>query len=197
MSMIKNYPGTRFPSVGSNYTFQELYPDADTFLADYKACEFPAIISDENVKILYFTLLARKGEDCIQSESVGMFKYKMFLLIWQYGPSWEAKLNIQRKMQEFTEDDILDGGTQIYNQGVNPSTPIGKDGEQHQGTLSKNELNYVQQQSVTLNTRNKTNAYRNYQDMLKNDVSEQFFSKFDKLFAFVYAPGITYFNEID
>ena len=44
------------------------------------------------------------------------------------------------------------------------------------------------------------NAYRNgenYQDMLKNDVSEQFFIKFDKLFAFVYTPGITYFNEID
>lgn len=196
MPMIKEYPGTRFPSLGSNYTFQEIYPDSDTFLADYKASEFPAIISDENVKLLYFSLLARKGEDCIQSESVGMFKYKLFLLIWQYGPSWEAKLNIQRKFQELPEADILDGGTQIYNTGTNPSTPIGKDGEEHQGTLSRNELNFVQQQNVTLSTRNKTNAYRGYQDMLKNDVSESFFDKFDKLFAFVYAPGITYFNEL-
>lgn len=45
--------------------------------------------------------------------------------------------------------------------------------------------------------RNKTNAFRNYQDMLKNDVSEQFFIKFDKLFAFAYAPGITYFSDLD
>lgn len=197
MPMIKRYPGKRFPSQGSNYTFNELYPDADTFLADYKACELPATISDENVKLLYFSLLARKGLDCIQSESVGMFKYKMFLLIWQYGPSWEAKLNIQKKLQQLPDSDILDGGTQIYNTGVNPSTPIGKDQEQHQGTLSKNELNFVQQQNVALNTRNKTNAYRGYQDMLKNDVSEEFFDKFDKLFAFVYAPGITYYNELD
>ncbi len=197
MPMNKCYPGTRFPSWDSNYTFNELYPDADTFLADYKACELPATISDDNVKLLYFSLLARKGQDCIQSESVGMFKYKMFLLIWQYGPSWEAKLNIQKKLQQLPDSDILDGGTQIYNTGVNPSTPIGKDQEQHQGTLSKNELNFVQQQNVTLNTRSKTNAYRGYQDMLRNDVSEEFFDKFDKLFAFVYTPGITYFSDLD
>lgn len=197
MPMIKRYPGTRFPSQDSNYTFNELYPDADTFLADYKACEFPATISDENVKLLYFSLLARRSLDCIQSESVGMFKYKMFLLIWQYGPSWEAKLNIQKKLQQLPDSDILDGGTQIYNTGTNPSTPIGTDQEQYKGTLSKNELNFVQQQNVTLSTRSKTNAYRGYQDMLKNDVSEEFFDKFDKLFAFVYAPGITYYNELD
>ena len=85
MEMIKTYNGSLYFNSHNNYTFLEIYQESANFIADYKACEIPTTISEDNLKILYFTLVGRKGNDSILSNSIGQFKYQLFTLIWQYG----------------------------------------------------------------------------------------------------------------
>ena len=190
MEMIKTYNGSLYFNSHNNYTFLEVYPESANFIADYKACEIPTTISEDNLKILYFTLVGRKGNDSILSNSLGQFKYQLFTLIWQYGPYWEKQLEIQGKLRGLTEEEILDGSTQQYNSAANTATPISQDAAKHTGTLSKAELPYVNSQEATLNTRSKVDGYGLFGNVLKTDVSQRFFNEFDKLFQFMSTPFV-------
>lgn len=190
MEMIKTYNGSLYFNSHNNYTFLEIYPESANFIADYKACEIPTTISEDNLKILYFTLVGRKGNDSILSNSIGQFKYQLFTLIWQYGPYWEKQLEIQGKLRGLTEAEILDGSTQQYNSAANTATPISQDAAKHTGTLSKAELPYVNSQEATLNTRSKVDGYGLFGNVLKTDVSQRFFNEFDKLFQFMSSPFV-------
>lgn len=197
MEMIKTYNGSLYFNSHNNYTFLEVYPESANFIADYKACEIPTTISEDNLKILYFTLVGRKGNDSILSNSLGQFKYQLFTLIWQYGPYWEKQLEIQEKLRGLTEAEILDGSTQQYNSAANTATPISQDADKHSGTLSKSELPYVNSQEATLNTRSKVDGYGLFGNVLKTDVSQRFFNEFDKLFQFMSSPFVLLYYDED
>lgn len=190
MPMYKAYEGTYY---GNNYTntstFLEIYPDVDTFLKDYHAVELPVTISDDNLRILYYVLVGRRGNDNIMSSVRGQFKYRLFTLIWEYGPYWEKQLEVQTTLRNLSTDEILNGSKQIYNQATNPSTPITADSEGHTGSQSRGELNYVNNQNVSLNSRGKVDGLSIFANVLKSDVSNDFFRKFDTLFnAFPQLP---------
>jgi hypothetical protein len=75
----------------------------------------------------------------------------MFSVIFQYGPTWEKKLDIQEKLRDLTEAEILAGAKAIYNHAFNPETTP--------STASLEELNYINDQNITNYKKSKLEAY--------------------------------------
>ena len=163
-------------------TFTDIFPDVDTFLQSYKGIGIPAIITDNSARVLYFLLYSRYGNDVIASSDRNRFKYCLFSIIWQYGPTWEKRLEIQKTFREMTEDELLTGSTQIYNNADNPSIDP--------TTQTMEELKYVNHQNVTKSKKSKIEAYAILENVLKKDVTGDFLSKFKSLFNPFVGPEI-------
>ena len=106
--MIKDYCGSLYGNY-RQYKFTDVYDNADDFVADYKDNGFPTTIKDESANVLFYLLYSRYGNNTIASSDLTRFKYKMFGTVWQYGPTWEKKLDIQKMLREYTEAQILAG----------------------------------------------------------------------------------------
>ena len=180
-----SYDGTIYYNRHNNYTFLEMYPEATDFINDYHLCELPTTISDDNAKILYYVMVGRKGNDSIRSNSIAQFKYQLYTLIWEYGPYWQKQLEIQEKLRALSDRDVLKGSVQQYNSSANPSQPVTTDVDGHKGTLTTSEVPYLNNQNATINTRSTVDGYSLFADILKMDVSREFFERFDKLFQFM------------
>ena len=106
--MIKDYCGSLYGNY-RQYKFTDVYDNADDFVADYKDNGFPTTIKDDSANVLFYLLYSRYGNNTIASSDLTRFKYKMFGTVWQYGPTWEKKLDIQKMLREYTEEQILAG----------------------------------------------------------------------------------------
>ena len=94
VDMYKEYCGSLY----GNYRqvkFTDVYETADAFLADYGDIGLPKTITDTSATTLFYLLYGRFGNDIIASSDTNRFKYRLFSIIWQYGPAWEKKLDIQ------------------------------------------------------------------------------------------------------
>lgn len=134
----------------------------------------------DNVTLLYWLLYARYGNNPIANTDVNQFKYKMYSVIFQYGPTWQKRLEIQDKVRSLTEEDLIAGGKAIYNQALNPSVEPGT------GTLE--ELEYINAQNTTNYKKSKLEAYGTLTDLLKTDVTENFLTKFKICFKTFVMP---------
>ena len=142
--------------------FCEIWDSSEKFLADYNntGTEFtnqvPTTITQENALMTYLLLFSRYGNNPIANYDVNQFKNKIFTLIWQYGPAWEKRLEMQENIRNLTLQEIMTGtktdwaseGTQtqnnsgtdttINNHAYNPSTAP--------NTQTTSELDYIDQQ---------------------------------------------------
>lgn len=77
----------------STVLFCDIYSDVDEFIADYKntSTDFengiPPMISDTNATTLFYLLYGRYGNNPIANRDITQFKYKLFSVIYQYGPT--------------------------------------------------------------------------------------------------------------
>lgn len=173
--MLNSYYGTY-----RTRTFTDIYPELNVFLEDYKSGEIPAELTDKAIKTLYYLLYARYGNSHIAYSDENQFKYAMLSKIFMYGPSWEKRLDIQRKIRALTEDEILQGSKAIYNHAFNPSTAPTTD------TLD--ELTYINDQNTTKYKKSKLDGYANLISLIETDVTERFIGQFKKLFITIVAP---------
>ena len=113
--------------------FTDIYSSYTTFKTDYDASALNGAISSDNLQILYYLLYAKYGNNHITNLDENQFKYKLFSIIWQYGPTWEKRLEIQGNLRAFNTDfsdpddptkskALLEGAKAIYNHAYNPST---------------------------------------------------------------------------
>lgn len=160
--------------------FTEIYDDVDKFLEDYNDCGIPAEITDESASTLYYMLYARYGNSSVASSDENQFKYKLFTIIFQYGPTWEKRLEVQKKIRQLTDDELRESAKAIYNQSLNPSTLPSTD--------TMDELTTINAQNVTKHKRSKTDAYALLMDLLQTDVTGEFLDKFKKLFITIVEP---------
>ena len=160
--------------------FTDFYPKAKDFVNDYHLCGIPSTITDDTATTLYYLLYARYGNSHIISSDENQFKYKMFSIIFQYGPTWEKRLDIQNKLRNLTEDELMRGTKAIYNTANNPGT------EPSTGSLE--ELPYINSQNTTGYKKSKMDAYANLLALLDTDVTEDFIKKFGKLFITILEP---------
>jgi len=160
--------------------FTDVWDDVSEFLADYANIGIPTTIdSDTSATTLFYLLYAKYGNTPIANNDITQFKYKIFSIIFQYGPTWEKKLDIQEIIRGLQESDLLAGSKAVYNTALNPSTAPST------GTLE--ELSYINSQNTTNLKRSKLEAYGMLWEMLDDSLTAKFIEKFAVCFKkFVY-----------
>ena len=160
--------------------FSDIYKSADEFIYDYEHIGIPAIISMDNAGTLYYLLYSRYANSVISSSDTNRFKLAIFSTIWQYGPTWEKKLEVQAKLRGLSDSQLAEGTKQIINSASNPGTePEGGD---------EFELQYINAQNVSKTNRGILERYSILLQLLENDVTEAFLSRFKVLFLQIVEP---------
>lgn len=178
----------------STITFTDVWDDVTKFKTELASSPFAGSISTsnpDNVSLVYYLLYARYGNNPIANEDTNQWKFKIFSVIFQYGPTWEKRLDVQGKLRAITDADLLVGSKAIYNSAVNPSTAPST------GTLE--ELTYINGQNTTNYKKSKMDAYAQLLQLLEVDVTEEFLNKFKKCFKVFVAPEkpLLYVEEVD
>ena len=120
----------------------EVWSDASGFLTDYQNVGIPTTISNQNATTLYYLLYARYGNTPIANYDENQWKYKMFSIIFQYGPTWEKRLDIQTTLRGLQLSDLIDNGSYralSSQSGTETSSKTGSDNNTR--TLNTTEKN--------------------------------------------------------
>ena len=160
-------------------TFTDIFVDYSTFKTEYTSTQkFPMLIDAadsvshvSNLQILYYLLYSKFGNSPIANLDENQFKTKVGAIIWQYGPAWEKKLEIQDDIRDLTASDLLTGSYAIHKHAYNPATEPSND-----------DLNYVNDQNTTQYKKSKMDAYGQLWNLIVTDVTEEFLARFKPLF---------------
>lgn len=163
-------------------SFSDIFGDVDIFKNEYKDNGIPALLTDTSITTLYYLLYARYGNSHIASSDENQFRYKLFSIIFMYGPTWEKRLEIQEQVRALSLNEIMDGGKAIYNHSYNPSTEPSTD------TLD--ELKTINDQNVTKYKKSKMDAYNVLTTLLETDVTGYFLDRFKSLFLTIVQPEL-------
>lgn len=162
--------------------FTEIYDSASDFASDYTTYGLGGITDSTLVTKLYYLLYAKYANNFITNIDETQFKYKLFTLIFEYGPTWEKRLGIQTKLRTISDADLLKGAKAIYNHAFNPSTTP--------STASLTELTYINDQNTTNYVKSEMDAYTQLWNLLVTDVTEEFLNRFSILFKKFISPFI-------
>lgn len=156
-------------------TFTDIFGNYSVFKTEYTATQkFPMVIDAadtdshvSNLQILYYLLYSKYGNSPIANSDENQFKTKVGAIIWQYGPTWEKKVEIQNTLRGLSEAQIktgaikavtntgtvnasgsnsynnlksTDSGSDIHNHAYNPATDP--------TTQTTTELDYINEQQV-------------------------------------------------
>lgn len=171
-------------------SFVEIIPTVDDFIENPKV-GIPVKISEASMTTLYYLLCGKYGNSHISYSDENQFLYALYGKIFQYGPTWEKRLDIQDKLRALSDDELVVGGKAIYNQALNPGTKP--------TTQTLEELTAINAQNTTNYKKSKMEAYGMLMELLETDVTEEFLGKFKSLFLTVVAPDypLLYETEID
>ena len=174
--------------------FRDVWEYGDEFVLDFKASVFNKMNSftDDSLELVFGLLFAKYANNPIANNDVEQFKAKMFSVLFSYGPTWLKRLEIQDKLRNLSEEEIIKGGKAIYNNALNP------DGSP--ATQSLEELPRINSQSTTNYKKSKMDAYMQLWDLLDIDVSNEFINKFQICFKKFVKPEKTllyYEGELD
>lgn len=180
--------------IGGTYNtriFSDIFPDAETFAQEYEDSGLAveeSRISPKYIPVVYYLLMSRFSNSHPKSSDENRFKQSLFGTILTYGPAWEAKLKIQKEFRDlFGSDELLTGSTQINNNSYNPSTAPSMD--------AFDPLTTVNSQTANRRVKPKIEAYSGLLAVIKNDITEPFLDKFDKLFRnFLEPDGNLYYT---
>ena len=186
--IIKGYSGSLYGQDRTK-TFSETWETAAKFIEDYNSIGIPATISSESATTLYYLLYARYANSHIASSDPNRFKYNLFGLIWQYGPNWEKKIEIQKKLRELDDEQIREGARQIYNKADNPSNDP--------AAFTDNELQFINNQNVIKNRKGTLEGYNILMSLLEDDVTENFLRRFKALFKTIVMPELPLLYAIE
>ena len=139
--------------------FTDIYESATDFATDYSTINLGGITDATLVNKLYYLLYAKYANSFITNLDENQFKYKLFTIIYEYGPTWEKKLEIQGHLREFNTDfsdptkskALLEGAKAIYNHAFNPETTP--------STGDLDELEYINDQNTTNYKKSVMDAY--------------------------------------
>lgn len=174
--------------------FTQVWDNAADFLADYVAAGIFTLpvsvdgktvkagtkLNDNEITLLFYLLYSRYGNNPIANFDVNQFKFKVFTIIFQYGPSWSKRLEIQEKLRALSDEDIIKGGKAIYNTALNPSTKP--------STQTLEELEYINSQNTTNYKKSKMEAFAQLWDLVDIDVTQEFLTKFRVCFKTFVKP---------
>ena len=91
---------------------------------------------------MYYLLYARYGNTPIANYDQTQWKYKMFSIIFQYGPTWEKRLGIQTTLRGLQVSDLVDNGSFLELFSHSASETSSKTGsDNNTRTLNTTETN--------------------------------------------------------
>lgn len=160
--------------------FTEIWDNAQKFLSDYKTSPFYVTnntLTDANVVLTYYLLYNKYGNNPIANYDVNQFKFKVFGVMFQYGPAWATKLSIQEKVRSLGVNDdseIYKGSKAIYNHAFNPETTP--------KTGDLEEINFINDQNTTSYKKSKLEGLATLAEVLRDDVTATYIEKFRKMF---------------
>lgn len=166
--------------------FSEIWDDSTKFMNDYKASglydavtvggvtNYHNSLTDNNITLLYSLLYARYGNSPIANQDQNQFKYKVYSIIFQYGPTWQKDLEIQDKLRNLTEQEIITGAKSIYNHAYNDATAP--------GTQTLEEIEYINEQNTQNFKKSKMGAYAELVMLLHRNVTNDFINQFKDCF---------------
>lgn len=131
--------------------FTDIYESAEDFVSDYTEIGLGGIDTSALVTKLFYLLYGKYGNTPIANLDENQFKYKLFSVIFMYGPAWEKRLDIQSKVKNLTSDELLQGAKAVHNHAYNPST--------EPSTSSLEELTYINDQNTSQYKKSKMDAY--------------------------------------
>lgn len=131
---------------------------------------------------LYYLLWARYASSHIRSDYPQQWKMKIMMTVFEYGPTWSKRLEIQEKVRNMSDDEIQKGTIMTYNSAMNP------DGAPTTDTWDT--LQGINSQNKNLYQRGKLDSYAYIDQILKTDVTREFVEKFKKFFDIMAAPGM-------
>lgn len=178
--MIPTIPCETYYGEFRTRTFSDIFGDVNEFTEGYNSSQIPNKFKNTGTLLtLYYLLYSRYGNSHIASSDENQFKYALYSTTFMYGPTWEKRLEIQESLRALTEDDILRGGKAIYNHSFNPGTAP--------STNTLEELTTINEQNTTNYKKSKLEGYSILLSLLETDVTEEFLSRFKKLFITVVA----------
>lgn len=142
--------------------------------------KYPSTYKMDNIETLYYLLYGTYGASTFNGSDIYQAIFKLFSIVFMYGPSWEKELDIQNKLRSLTDEELECGSTAIYNQAsTNGGAPT---------TQSTIELLGIDNQNVTKYKKDKVNKYMDLENLLKRDVTKTFIDRFKVLFKTITAP---------
>ena len=120
----------------------DVWSQSSDFVTDYQNIGIPTTISVQNATTLYYLLYARYGNTPIANYDEEQWKYKIFSIIFQYGPTWEKRLDIQKTLRDLQISDLVDNGSfhELFNHSASEtSSKTGSDNNTR--TLNTTEKN--------------------------------------------------------
>lgn len=173
----------------STKLFSEVWTYEKDFIDDIKDSGLNKL-SDDSLHILYRLLYARYGNSPIANEDENQFKAKVASVVFQYGPTWEKRVEVQDKIRDLKEDELRLGTRSVNNLALNPT--------QTATTHSLEEVLEITQQSSQGFQKSKLEGYALLLNLLETDVTEEFISKFKNCFLkFVVPQYPLWYYEID
>lgn len=170
-------------SLYGNYrqiTFAECWSNANAFLEEYQDNGLEPVLTEQSARTLYYLLYGKYANSVIAASDINRFKYRVWGLIYDYGPSWQKELQIQKELRDLTNEEMQEGTTQINNHAFNPST--------EPATNVFDPIPTINDQTQLHYKSGKLQGYNNILMALKKDVTESFLSKFEKLFLQIVQP---------
>ena len=171
-------------------TFSNIFPDLETFKDTYVSSPLYAeghTLEDANIDILFYLLYARYGNNPIANLSEHQFVYKMFSIIFQYGPTWQKELSIQSELRDKTLTQLSQGAIQKYGHAFNDASNPG----------DWKDIKYFNEQNINEYTKGLLDTYNDLEILLKKDVTETFINRFKVCFKTMVRPDWTYIYETE
>lgn len=160
--------------------FSHVFKDVEEWNSKLAETHIDIPLTEHNKELLYYLLVSQYSNSTIASSDINRFVFSVARIIFQYGPTWEKRLEIQKNLRELTDEEIKTGSTDIYNHAYNPS--------QRPTTQATEELSYINEQTVTKRKKGPLDAYAYIWDLLDTDVTGEFLDKFKKLFLVIVQP---------
>lgn len=166
--------------VFNNYYFTQVFDSVETWNELLAETNITLPITAENLNLLFYLVYSKYGNSVIASSDTNRFIFAVARIIFQYGPTWETRLRIQKSLRELSDTDLMKGATDIYNHSYNPGSAP--------STQATEELPTINEQTVTKRRKGPLDAYAYLWDLLDTDVTGQFLDRFKTLFVQILAP---------
>lgn len=168
-------------------TFAEIFTDdnkdsAEVFKEIFVDSGVPLKITDESLTTLFYLLYARYGNSHIASFDENQFLYKLQSIVFMYGPTWEKRIQIQDRLRELEESDLLKGSQAIYNSANAPGTELAS------LVNAEGKVDYISGQNTTAHRKSIMEGYATLAALLETDVTKEFIDKFQNLFLKIVEP---------